>query len=259
MKEALKIIEKIESFGYEAFLVGGAPRNAYLNKPIIDFDICTNAKPEELFRNLENLDMTFAQYGSVKLKRKDTCYEITTYRKELSYKNHRKPSEIIYVDSLKEDLPRRDFVINTLCMNSKGEYIDLFDARKDMDAKIIRTVGDANQKLEEDALRILRAIRFACTLNFQLEESLKKAIQKNKTYLKEISYQRKKEELEKIFPTKKGISLLLEFGLEEELELPNLKNVKGYTLKEIWKELNVFDKYPFSKQEKAMILENSTR
>lgn len=255
MKEALKKLEQIETFGYEAFLVGGAPRNAYLNLPITDFDICTNATPEELSKIFKHLDRKFEQYGSVKLKENETCYEMTTYRKELSYISHRKPNQIMYVNSLKEDLQRRDFVMNTLCMNQKGEYVDLFNARKDIDDKIIRTVGEPNHKLEEDALRILRAIRFACTLNFQLDDSLKKAIQKNKRYLKDISYERKKEELEKIFPTKKGISLLLEFGLEEELELPNLTKVKSHNLKDIWKELDVFDKYPFSKKEKAMILE----
>lgn len=250
MKEALELLKKIEQYGYEAYLVGGAPRDIYLNRCCEDFDICTNAKPTELLKIFRDANMTNAKYGNVRVIFKEVEYEITTFRKELSYENHRKPKEMIYVNSLVEDLERRDFIINTLCMNSKGEYVDYLNAREDIQKKILRSVGDANQKLEEDALRILRAIRFASTLNFQMEESLKLAIQKNKVYLKEISYERKKEELEKIFVTEKGIEYLLEFGLEEVLEIPKLKEVKEHDLASIWKTLDVFDKYPFSKKEK---------
>lgn len=254
MKNALELLKMIEQEGYEAYLVGGAPRDFYLHRTCVDFDICTSAKPEELKAMFPDANMQYEKYGNVRIIFHGKEYEITTFRKELSYESHRKPKEILYVDNLKEDLQRRDFVINTLCINAKGEYIDYLNAKKDLDNQIIRSVGDANLKFEEDALRILRAIRFASTLDFELEETLKSAILKNKCYLENISYERKKEELEKIFLTKTGIPLLLEFGLEEELDLPNLKNVTGTTLKEIWQELNVFDKYPFSKKEMKNIV-----
>lgn len=212
MQEALSILKEIDSSGYEAYLVGGAPRDTYLGLEVTDFDICTNATPEELETIFPNLDMRFKHYGNVVLKRKNT-YEITTYRKEYSYLKHRRPSKVEYVNSLLEDLQRRDFIINTLCMDKDGNFVDLLGAKKDLDDRIIRTVGDANEKFEEDALRILRAIRFASTLNFALSKEVKEAILQNKQYLNDLSEERKKEELQKISSTKQGNKLLQEFGL----------------------------------------------
>ena len=246
MKEAINLLKTLEENGYEAYLVGGVPRNYYLKLPFHDFDICTNATPEECKKIFQEVDDRFAQYGNVRIKN----FEITTFRREENYQNHRKPLKIEYVSSLKEDLKRRDFIMNTLCLNSNMEYVDYLGARKDLDEKIIRSVGNAEEKLEEDALRILRAIRFACTLDFQLEESLKQAILKKKHLLKSISYERKKEELNRIFLTKNGISMLLEFHMEEDLELPNLKQALNCPKEDIWIILDVFDRYPFSKKER---------
>ncbi len=222
MKEAIQVLKKIESYGYEAYLVGGAPRNHYLNLPILDYDICTNAKPEELKQIFPDANLMYAKYGSVRVIENGILFEITTYRKDLSYENHRKP-EVQFVKTLEEDLQRRDFVINTLCLDSSLCYVDYLNARGDLDKKVIRTVKDPNIEFEEDALRILRAIRFAVTLKFSLDDHLKFAIQKNKKYLKSLSDERKKEELEKIFSTKDGSSMILKLGIGEELGLSNLE------------------------------------
>lgn len=111
----------------------------------------------------------------------------------MKYSNNRKPIKIIYIDSLEEDLKRRDFTINSICIDKDDNIIDYYDGKKDIKKKIIRSIGDPYEKLEEDALRILRAIRFATIYKFKLEENLKNAIIKNKDLLKELSYERKKK------------------------------------------------------------------
>ena len=169
--------------------------------------------------------------------------------------DHRKPSVIQYIDDLYPDLLRRDFVINTLCMDDKGEIIDYLGAQEDINNRIIRTVGDAKQKFTDDSLRILRAIRFATILDFELSPEVVEAIRETKSFVKELSNTRKKEELDKIFSSPnrdKGIQLLLDFGLEKELGLRRLSEVKGLDVTsslDIWSLLDVADLYPFHKNE----------
>ena len=141
-----------------------------------------------------------------------------------------------------------------MCIDINGNLIDMLDAKKDLDKKIIRTVGDSDKKIEEDALRILRAVRFATTLNFKLDENLKSSIIKYKDNLKKLSYTRKKEELEKIFSSPNnnyGINLLKELKLEEPLDI-NLNIIVTQSSLGIWAQINN-DKYPFTKQEKETI------
>ena len=119
------------------------------------------------------------KYGSTKLNYKNYYFDITTFRRDIVYKDNRRPSKIEYVDDISEDLERRDFTINTMCMDKDGNIIDLFNAKKDINDKVIRTVSDADKKIKEDSLRILRAIRFATILNFRIDKDLEKAIIKN--------------------------------------------------------------------------------
>jgi tRNA nucleotidyltransferase (CCA-adding enzyme) len=153
---------------------------------------------------------------------------------------------------------RRDFTINTLCINSNGENIDLLDGKKDIDNKVIKMVGDIDQKLKEDALRILRAVRFACVLNFKLDEPLKAKIKEYGYLLKNISYYRKKEELNKIFASSNieyGISLLIDLNLISYLNIEAIKDIKlTPDLIGIWAQLNVLDIYSFTTEEKDQIL-----
>ncbi len=249
MKEALQVLQTLKKYGYEAYLVGGYPRDHYLGLESEDFDICTKATPEEIARIYPEADLSFASYGAVRLKIHHNHYEITTFRKEYNYEHHRIPRRIEFVDTLEEDLIRRDFIMNTLCIDWNGNYVDLLGARKDMDHKIIRTVGNSMDRLEEDALRILRAIRFASTLNFKLDCELEEAIKKKKDLLKTLSYERKREELDQIFSTEKGVSLILHYGLDGPLELSRLANIQTKGLWNIWRELDVADRYPFSKKE----------
>ena len=255
---ALKVLKKINSNGYQAYLVGGYPRDLYLGRNSMDFDICTSATPKELKQIFGGSVLPSEEYGSVTLIVNNIRFEITTFRKDIKYLNNRKPIEIEYVDNLIEDLQRRDFTMNTMCIDSNRQLIDLLDGKEDINNKIIRTVGNANMKIYEDSLRILRAIRFATTLNFELDEDLKEAIKRHKDLLKSLSYYRKKEELDKIFSSTNssyGINLIKELGLDEPLELSNLDNLIPTTyLIGTWAQLDVLDKYSFNNSEKEAII-----
>jgi tRNA nucleotidyltransferase (CCA-adding enzyme) len=166
--------------------------------------------------------------------------------------------EIEYIDDLKEDIMRRDFTINTICMDKNKKIIDYLNARQDLANHLIKPVGDANYKFSQDVLRILRAIRFATKLDFSLSDEIIDGINKNKHLLKKISYERKREELDKIFTSpnaKRGIDLLIELGLDKELELNNLKNVTNTeSLIGIWAIIDPEENtYRFTNNEKELI------
>lgn len=253
-ENAIEVLKILKQKNFSAYIVGGFVRDKYINKKSSDVDICTSARPKDITEIFDDTKITNIDYGCVIVKHKGTIFAITTFRKDNKYLNNRKPESINYVDDLLEDLSRRDFVINTMCIDSDENVIDLLDAKKDLNKKIIRTVGNSDKKIEEDALRILRAVRFATTLNFKLDEELKKSIIKYKSNLKTLSFTRKKEELEKIFSSpnnKYGIRLLKELQLEEPLEL-NLDIIITQSSLGIWAQINNF-KYPFTKNEKEII------
>ena len=252
---ALELLSKLNESNFKAYIVGGFPRDLYINKNSTDVDICTNATPKEIKEIFKDSKINSEQYGSVSLIYNNVRFEITTFRKEKKYENNRYPVKIKYIDNLIDDLLRRDFTINTLCIDNNGEYIDLLNAKYDIDNKIIKCVGDANKKIKEDILRSLRAIRFATILDFKLDDKLKKAIKKNKNLLKKLSYYRKKEELEKIFSSsncKYGLDLIKELELDKVLNINNNIVVTTSSLG-IWSQLDVLDIYPFTKNEKETI------
>lgn len=255
---ALKILKEINKNGFISYIVGGYPRDIILNRKCMDYDICTSATPKDLKNIFGDLILPSEQYGSVTLVLNNTHFEITTFRKEIKYLNNRKPIEIEYIKDLKEDLYRRDFLMNTLCIDESGNFIDLLNGREDIINKVIHTVGDAKNKIKEDSLRILRAIRFATTLNFKLSNELYDAIKENAYLVKNLSYYRKKEELDKIFSSKNilyGISLIKQLGLDEYLELSNIDNLVPTTyMVGIWSQLDVLDKYNFNSTEKDTII-----
>lgn len=251
-----EILEMITNNGFKAYVVGGYVRD-YLRKiKTNDIDICTNARVKDLMEIFKDYKVTPLEYGNILLETKDYLYEITTFRKDIDYINNRKPI-IEYVDTLEEDITRRDFTVNSICMDKDGKIIDLLNGKKDLNKKIIRTIGDPYFKIKQDSLRILRAIRFASCLNFKIEETLKTAIKENKDLLKDLSYERKKEELTKIFTSDNkayGIKLLKELDLLEVLELTNIDNVlRTKDLIGMWSTITINDNYPFTKKEKDLI------
>ena len=209
---------------------------------------------KEIFNEI---NLPFENYGSVHLTYKNVNFEITTYRIDIEYENGRKPSKIMYTDKLIIDLRRRDFTINTLCMDKDENIIDLLDVRKDIDNKIIKSVGNADKKMRQDPLRILRAIRFATILNFEIDVELSNAIINNKSLIKDLSFYRKKEELNKIFSSVnalKGIKLIKEYGLDDYLDI----NIDKQIIKTsdpigIWAQINPSTEYQFTNNEKEYL------
>lgn len=223
--EILEVINLINKSGYEAYVVGGYVRDALLGKENFDADITTSATPDklkEIFNNYE-LEESFMGLGSIKFQFNDYHIEITTYRKEYNYINHRKPSKVEFTTSLKEDLIRRDFTINALASNGK-EIVDMFNGIEDLKSKEIKTIGNPHIRFEEDALRILRALRFASKLEFRLD-NVRNAIYANYKYLKDISFETKLRELRGLLNEKNYINILKEYKevLIEVFELNDLR------------------------------------
>ncbi len=257
MKKTIQnVLGRILEHGHQAYVVGGYPRDLYLGRKTLDIDVCTSATPKELQKIFSNVVLPREKYGAVILHYHKLCFEITTFRKEIKYSKHRKPKVIQYVSDIKTDLLRRDFTINTLCLDYDENIVDYLGIKKDLDDKIIKTIQEAAESLEKDALRILRAIRLATVLDFTIDEDLKKAIKKKSYLLGEISYERKKSELDKVFTSKnvkRGIALIIELDIYKslDLDLPNIVITKNYL--GIWAQLDVIKKYPFTKEEKQII------
>lgn len=226
-----EILFLLEKAGYKSYLVGGCLRDSLLNKESHDVDICTQALPDEIlevFKDYKTIDIG-KKFGTIKVIYGDFEYEITTMRKESSYNDKRHPDKVDFTKDIVEDLKRRDFTINAMAKR-KDEIIDPFDGQADLKKKTIRAVGDPVARINEDLLRSLRAVRFATSLDFQIEENLKKAIKNKASSINEISKERIREEINKILLSNKpsrGIRLLDELGLLEFI-FPEVFRTKGF-------------------------------
>ena len=253
LNTALKVVSIIEDNSYEAYIVGGFVRDYVMGIKSNDVDITTNARPKDLIKIFPNANIDNEVYGSVTVYLNNIRFEITTYRDDGNYLDNRHPDTINYVNDLKTDLKRRDFTINTICMDKAGNIVDLLSCRSDIDNKIIKTVINPLESFKIDSLRILRAIRFATTLDFELDKEVKEAIIQSKYLLKDLSINRKKEELDKIFSSpniEKGIMLIKELGLIDVLFLENINKIKPCSqVIGIWTMLEVDDIYPFTRNE----------
>lgn len=259
LENALLLLKKIEKHGFKAYIVGGFVRDYVLGIESHDIDICTNAKPKDIHQIFKDSCLPNEDYGSMTVIVKNIRYEITTFRKEYSYIQNRKPNNFEFIDDLHEDLKRRDFLINTLCIDSHGNILDILNGKADLDNKIIHTVGDSYLRFSEDVFRILRAVRIAATLDFKLSDDIVTSIIKTSDLLKNISYERKREELDKIFTcpnVKYGVDMLLELGLDSILEIPNLRNVGNFDdLMGVWAQLRDDNsKYRFTNNETNLIV-----
>ena len=197
-EQAKPIIETIEAAGFEAYFVGGSVRDTILGKPIHDVDIATSAFPAEVKSLFKRTVDTGIEHGTVMILDHGNGYETTTFRTESGYQDFRRPDQVTFVRSLKEDLKRRDFTINALAMRANGEVIDLFDGLADLDAQVIRAVGVAEDRFHEDALRMMRAVRFASQLGFTIEPATAQAIADNAQLLTKIAVERTRVEWEKL-------------------------------------------------------------
>ncbi len=192
------IIDTLQEAGYEAYAVGGCVRDSYLGLTPNDWDITTNALPtdvKKLFRRTVDIGI---EHGTVKVMIGPEGYEITTYRIDGEYEDNRHPKQVKYTAELREDLRRRDFTINAMAYSEKTGLVDLFGGVADLEAGIIRAVGDAKERFSEDALRILRALRFSARFGYKIEDSTVEAIKELAPTLANISAERIRDELEKL-------------------------------------------------------------
>lgn len=197
-KQATPILEKLILNQFEAYFVGGSVRDYLLGKDIHDVDIATSATPKEVMNIFPKNVPVGIEHGTVIVIENGINYEITTFRTESDYVDYRRPSEVQFVRSLEEDLKRRDFTINAMAMTVDGQIIDLFNGKQDLHNKIIRTVGNPNERFSEDALRMMRGLRFVSQLGFTLEEQTIVSIKQNAHLLENISIERITSEFEKL-------------------------------------------------------------
>ncbi|WP_395320767.1 CCA tRNA nucleotidyltransferase [Levilactobacillus parabrevis] len=215
-EHARPVLQTIEQAGYEAYFVGGSVRDTILGKAIHDVDIATSAYPDEIKHLFKRTVDTGIEHGTVMILDHGTGYETTTFRSESTYTDFRRPDQVTFVRSLAEDLKRRDFTINALAMRENGEVIDLFDGLTDLRNKQIRAVGDAQERFHEDALRMMRAVRFASQLDFTIVPDTLDAITAHAQLLTKIAVERTQVELLKLLQGKtpqRGLTDLMATGL----------------------------------------------
>lgn len=196
---AFTVLSKLELAGYQAFVVGGAVRDHLLGLSIKDIDIATDASPEEVMSLFSKTFATGIDHGTVTVVENGEAMEVTTFRVESHYVNHRRPEEVTFVRNLEDDLSRRDYTINAMALSCRDELIDCFGGREDLLNQTIRAVGCAKQRFEEDALRILRGIRLAGQLRFQIEPTTWEAMLATSHLLEHIAKERIKQEVGRVW------------------------------------------------------------
>lgn len=213
-----RVVDTLIANGFEAFVVGGCVRDAIRGVDPQDWDVATSAKPEAIQRHFKRSLYT-NRFGTVVVSSGAHEIEVTTYRIEAGYADHRRPADVAFTESLHEDLARRDFTMNAMAWRptpSGGELVDPFDGRADLDAKLVRAVGDPAERFAEDALRMLRAVRFATVLRMRIEPRTADAIQAHAELAAHLSGERIQQELDKILLAERpstGVRLLSELGL----------------------------------------------
>ena len=238
IKRAKIVLKELKKNGFEGYIVGGAVRDHLLHMPLTDIDITTNAKPHEVSKIFKKTKPTGIKYGTVSVYIGEDTFEVTTYRLENGYDDHRHPNDIVFSDSVIDDVSRRDFTINGLLMDETGLVTDHVGGQNDLNAKMIRTIGNPEDRFNEDALRILRAFYFQAKLGFQIDASTRAAISLHKSDLLKISSERVLTELIKTFKgpfLKRAVQSIVSTGVHEVL--PGLQ--KGFEY------INQQDEMPF--------------
>lgn len=226
---ALMLIQLLENAGFEAFAVGGCVRDSLMNRTCSDVDITTSALPQQTEKVLNSNSIKYIEtglkHGTITAVVDGKSYEITTYRTDGDYADNRHPENVCFVNDIKSDLSRRDFTINAMAYNDKKGIVDLFSGREDLNNKLIRAVGDADTRFKEDALRIMRALRFASTLSFDIEDKSKDAIFNNKQLLNNVSAERLYSELSKLLLGDNVYNVLVEYKKVIAVVIPELEAI----------------------------------
>ena len=227
--EVKNIIKLLTDAGYESYAVGGCVRDSIMGIVPHDWDICTSAEPQEVLTVLgkKNAVKNGEKHGTVTVVYNRIPYEITTFRSDGEYTDHRRPENVCFVHSLREDLARRDFTVNAIAYNDSIGICDYFDGAKDIERKIIRCVGDPDKRFNEDALRILRALRFSSRLGFTIDKKTSDSIHKNAPLLRNISSERIMSEFTQILMGKNTESVLLCYSDVIAVFIPEIKPMIG--------------------------------
>lgn len=223
-KGAIDILKIFNQNGYEAYFVGGCVRDYLLGEDFSDIDITTNALPDEVKKVFRKSIDTGIQHGTVTILVNGDSYEVTTFRTEEDYTNHRSPEKVEFVSNLREDLDRRDFTINAMALDYNGKLFDYHNGDQDLNSKIIRTVNNPNERFYEDALRMLRAFRFSSKLGFEIENNTLNAIKKNAELIKFVSIERIVNEFKKLLAGKgnlRSLELLIDSKLNSYIPFFN--------------------------------------
>ena len=244
-KNVLFILNKLRENGFEAYIVGGSVRDKLMGIEPHDYDITTSARPEEIKKVFQAYKTVLVgeDFGTVGILLDNTLYEVTTFRIDGAYINNRKPEKVIFSKNLTEDLKRRDFTINAMAMDGDGSLYDPFNGQDDINNKIIRAVGDPNERIREDALRMMRAIRFAGRFGFFIEEELFDALSLNASLLKKIAPERIFDEFSKMITGESPSHYLLlmeETGILDVI-FPELKRTVGFVQFSPYHDKTLFD------------------
>lgn len=267
-RQSHTVVSRLNEAGFEAVFVGGAVRDYLLGKNPTDIDIATSATPQQVKSIFNHTIDLGTEHGTVLVIESGEPIEVTTYRTEGTYSDNRRPDEVQFVTSLEEDLKRRDFTINALALRIDGEVVDPFQGRSDLSDKIIRAVGNASERFSEDALRMIRAVRFVSVLGFDLEDSTKKSITELHSTIQSLSVERIKTEFDKLFQGKfvcEALKLIVETNLSEGLPLyPSqqdawLKCGPFRSSLEGWASLMIAGNYNASEVARAYKLSNKER
>lgn len=239
------IIDVIQQCGHKAYFIGGCVRDAVMGVQACDFDIATDATPEDIINIFTDVRKTGIKFGTVTVKTATGSYEITTFRKEYGYSDNRKPDKVVYAKSLYDDVRRRDFTVNALAYDGKYVY-DYFNGIEDIQRKVIKTVGSPKRRFSEDALRILRAARFASTSDFSIEDKTSESMKEHAHLLQSISKERIFSELNKIIAGGENLKILFDTGIADYIFLypmcVNRDNFKEGSYE--YRLVQVFSKYP---------------
>ena len=249
----LTCLKQLNSNGYECYVVGGAIRDSLLGRHISDYDLATNATPLDI-KNVFTKEAIYdngIKHGTITVIIKSHPIEITTYRIDGEYFDGRHPESVYYTQSIYEDCKRRDFTINAICYHPKSGFLDFFDGMDDLNNKVIRCIDDPDKRFNEDALRIMRALRFSAQLEFSIEQNTKESIFKNKDLLHKISIERITDEFLKIIKCDNCSKIIQEYFEIFSLFIKELKTLNDY---QIEKTVSFLDNHIYSTSTKIATL-----
>ncbi len=240
-KPVLTVLDTLSGAGHSAYAVGGFVRDTLMGREPHDWDVATDAKDGEIIKLFDRAVPTGVKYGTVTVLMPGGAVEVTTFRRDGEYKNGRRPESVEFVGDVREDLARRDFTVNAMAMDRRGNIIDPFGGREDIERKVLRTVGDPERRFSEDALRMLRLLRFHAQLGFECDERALEAVRKLSPLARRLSAERVREEVRRtlLSPDPAAVTLMIEYGLLARFMTEKGKNIGAGRLMEAPGELRL--------------------